>query len=394
VHWSGRHSHVPSLHSVPSPHTAPPGPQLHAPFTQRSACAEPHAVHGPPPVPHAALDGTRHGPLADAQHPSAHELPVHTHAPATHESPAAHCPELPQRQLPPGPHRSARPGLQVLHAAPLTPHTSVPPSVTVPDVWFTHALPWQHPMQLVLVHMHTPPTHSCPGAHGDAPPHLHTPEAQLSPSGAQLAHCAADAPHTPTLCPLKSTQASPWQHPAQLVASHTQLPPTQCCPAAQRLLLPHLHCPPTQLSARTRLHGSQNVPFRPQLLMVCPVSGTHVPALQHPFGQLVALHPSHCWLRQLPLHAWQLTPPPPQAPFCVPGMHWPPWQHPGQLFGSHSHAPLRHTCPGPQGLALGPAPHTQAPPVQRSASVALHAAHAPPGAPQEPNVGASTHCPL
>ena len=248
-------------------------------------------------------------------------------------------------------------------------------------------------MQLVLVHWHTPPTHSCPAAHCDAPPQRHTPEAHVSPRGAHCAHTFAPTPHLSASCPLSPTHTPPWQHPLQLVASHTHAPATQCCPCAHCGFAPHWHRPPPQLSARTRLHAPQKFPLRPQVFRFCAGWSTHAPALQHPLGQLVALQPSHCAFTQLPLHDWHITPPAPHAVFWSPVTHWFPAQHPAQLAGSHSHASFTQICPGPQATAFAPAPHTHAPPVQRSAEAALHAEQLEPGPPHEANVGVSTHCP-
>ena len=41
-----------------------------------------------------------HGPAGPAQHPSGHELPLHTHAPPTHANPSVHFGPFPHRQLP------------------------------------------------------------------------------------------------------------------------------------------------------------------------------------------------------------------------------------------------------------------------------------------------------
>lgn len=140
-HWSGRHSHTPSLHSEPAPHTAPPGPQLHTPPTQRSAIPVGHPAHKLPPIPHAPSVGTMHGPAGPAQHPSGHELPLHTHAPPTHANPSVHFGPFPHRQLPAALQWSLRPTVQLVHATPLMPQTTAPPSVTFPCVWSVHTFP-------------------------------------------------------------------------------------------------------------------------------------------------------------------------------------------------------------------------------------------------------------
>jgi len=68
------------------------------------------------------------------------------------------------------------------------------------------------------------------------------------------------------------------------VASHTQLPLTQCRPGIHGALPPHLQAPATQVSATTRSHEMQAIPFLPQ---VEALGVLQVVPEQHPPAQLV-----------------------------------------------------------------------------------------------------------
>jgi hypothetical protein len=53
----------------------------------------------------------------------------------------------------------------------------------------------------------------------------------------QPPHVPPPNPHLVSFCSAKRTHWFPLQHPsAQVVASQTQLPPTQCCPEVQAVV--------------------------------------------------------------------------------------------------------------------------------------------------------------
>jgi hypothetical protein len=85
--------------------------------------------------------------------------------------------------------------------------------------------------------------------------------------------------------------AAAWQLPlpsqqplGHEVASHTQLPPMQCWPAAQTLpLVPQAQLPPTQRSASIPQLPVHSPPLAPQwvvLMVTQPVPSSQEPALQ------------------------------------------------------------------------------------------------------------------
>jgi hypothetical protein len=96
---------------------------------------------------------------------------------------------------------------------------------------------------------HVPLTHCCPAAHA-APvvPHTHAPLEQLSAVVSQTTQAAPPVPH---VLSEDVWQVLFWQQPVgQLVALHTQVPLTHCCPTAQAApVVPHTHCPLAQVSA-------------------------------------------------------------------------------------------------------------------------------------------------
>lgn len=162
----------------------------HAPAAEHTSPLA-HVPHVAPPVPHDAGDseaqGT-HAPVA-LQHPSGHELGVHSHVPPVHTWPAEHpWPQVPQfassvaRSLQ-TPEHDVVPGSQtqapdehtwsVLHA----PHAAPPVPHDVGDscAHGTHApLALQHPFgHDAAVHSHVPAEHTCPAPHAlPQPPQL------------------------------------------------------------------------------------------------------------------------------------------------------------------------------------------------------------------------------
>jgi hypothetical protein len=182
------------------------------------------------------------------------------------------------------------------------------------------------------LHTQLPPEQVCPAPQAAPVPHLQAPLVQVLVLPEQGAHAAPPVPQLAALwlAPVMHTPAL--QQPVgQLVASQTQAPPEQRCPAAHALFVPHLQAPVVQRS-----------PVVPQLVQAPPVIPhwvavvglTHAPPLQQPLAQLAALH---------------------------------------------TQAPPTQARPAPQAAFV---PHLQAPPTQVSAEVALQVVHAAPAVPQ------------
>jgi hypothetical protein len=156
------------------------------------------------------------------------------------------------------------------------------------------------------------------------------------------------------------TQAVPLQQPAsQVVASHTQLPPTQCWPEPQAAPEPHEQLPPLQPSATVELQPEQPRPPVPHWVLVG--GEMQVAPEQQPLAQLPAVQPVHAWLVQVwPVHAAHVAPPVPHWVSAVPG-----WQmlllsqQPlEQLVASHTHTPPEQRWPDWQAK---PPPQEQVP---------------------------------
>ena len=81
-HWVDRpHLHIPPMQRSPGSQAAPE-PHMQLPFTHWSAVT-PHAMHGPPLVPHVAHPASRHEPLL--QHPPGQLVASHpVQTPAEH----------------------------------------------------------------------------------------------------------------------------------------------------------------------------------------------------------------------------------------------------------------------------------------------------------------------
>jgi hypothetical protein len=132
----------------------------------------------------------------------------------------------------------------------------------------------------------------------------------------------------------------PAQQPVgQDVASHTQAPATQRCPAPHATPAPHMQLPvaeqPSDVVAPQVRHA---LPAVPQCML--DVAVTQVAPTQQPLGQ-----------------------------------DW----------ASHTHAPARQRWPAPHTALV---PHMQVPPAQLSARAASHATHRMPPVPQLPAPGA------
>lgn len=155
----------------------------------------------------------------------------------------------------------------------------------------------------------------------------------------QAAQAAPGAPQLPTA---QVVHWLPVQQPdAQLVASQTQAPPTQCCPWAQTAPLPQAHWPATQESARAS-QVTQAPASRPQFI----TEGVRqsLPT-QHPAAHVCA-QPWHTPPAQgeapQSAHAWPLAP---QAAEVSPPWQVLPAQQPVQLDVVHVHALLTHSRP-------------------------------------------------
>lgn len=72
---------------------------------------------------------------------------------------------------------------------------------------------------------------------------------------------------------------------------HWQVPATHCWPTAQAAPVPHLHIPvDPQVSARSVSHAVHATPLTPHWVTL---GALQVEPVQHPFGQVVAVHPLH-----------------------------------------------------------------------------------------------------
>jgi hypothetical protein len=74
-------------------------PQRQLPSPQLLARVALHAAHAAPFEPHCVIVGVPTHELP-TQHPVAHDVASHTHAPATHLEPVEQAPLKPQRQVP------------------------------------------------------------------------------------------------------------------------------------------------------------------------------------------------------------------------------------------------------------------------------------------------------
>ena len=317
------------MHATPEPHCGPV-PHWHAPPTQPSAWVELQVVQAAPPVPQAlsVLPVMQVEPL---QHPLGQLVASHTQLLLTHRCPVAHWELLPHRQLPDDEQLLARVLEQVVHELPL-----VPQSLSVGGLM---QLPLsQHPVaQLTLSHTQLPETQCRPTEHCELLPQRQVPELPhaLARTGSQakqappsMPHCAAvvgvmqveplqqppgqlaalhpvhtwlvqvpaphDAqaappvPHSAVVVPARHTL--PAQQPVgQLVASHTHTPPEHTCPVAQEGPEPQAHAPLVQRSALAS-QAAHAAPALPHEAEDCDEVLWQVLPLQHPEGQLVALH--------------------------------------------------------------------------------------------------------
>jgi hypothetical protein len=206
-------------------------------------------------------------------------VPMHVEVPVQ-----AGC--VPHRQAPPV-HRLAFVALHAVQVAPPVPQLAV-------DGEATQVLPLQQPAHVAGSHTQVPAWHFCPAPQAAVAPHAQVPVAlQLSERVVlQAVHAAAFVPQAERAG--GEVQVVPEQQPlAQLVTSHTQLPPMQCWPAAQAAFAPHLQAPPAHESARTGSHALHCAPVAPHWVAVVAV--TQVEPLQQPVGQVVDVQPAQAW---------------------------------------------------------------------------------------------------
>jgi hypothetical protein len=223
----------------------------------------------------------------------------------------------------------------------------------------THWPAAQQPVgQLAALHTHAPLTHCWPAAQAAPVPQLQLPLVQLSAVSASQA--VQFRPAEPHCAAVGVVQVFPWQHPlAQLVGSHTQVPPLQRWPAAQAGPLPQVHAPAEHMSEAP----SQATQVSPPMPHWALVGSWQVPLKQQPLGQLAALQPLQVPPAQVPPapQAWQERPPVPQAVSATPGMQKSPLQQPPQVLGPQLEV-LPPPPPPPPPPAPPPPPPSAPPP--------------------------------
>jgi hypothetical protein len=226
-------------------------------------------------LPHADAVGVVQWPVA-SQQPLGHEVASHTHAPDTHRCPAPHAAPPPQVQAP-----AVQPSValasQAAQAAPGAPHADA--------LVVTHCPPLQQPVgHDVASHTQAPATQRWPASHARCVPQAQVPLRHASLRvGSQARQVLPPVPQLPAA---EARQVALSQQPVgHEVASHTQLPERQRCPAPQAGPVPQPHAPSTQPSATFVSHTPQSSPGLPQAVTDSVVQA---PPRQQPLGQLVA----------------------------------------------------------------------------------------------------------
>lgn len=285
-------------HSWPGRHAAIP-PQRHWPSLLHWFAWIPHDMHIWPPIAHCIWVGGEMQVFPE-QHPAPQVVGPHSEV------------QIPDTQ---------GPDEQLTQLPPPVPHCVL----VVPG---RQTLPSQHPVHEDGSQTQLPPAQRWPGPQGAPVPHAHWPPAvqRSADSGLHAVHVIPGGAHA--LTPSGVVHASPEQQPVgQLVASHTQAPPLQRCPAPHAGLLPHAQVPSlAHESARVGSHAAQRSPG--------------------------AAHVAPERARQRSLRS--------QQPL-------------GHELASQTHEPLSQRWPGSQ--AARP-PHVQVPATHASASVGSHATHA------------------
>ena len=204
--------------------------------------------------------------------------------------------------------------------------------------------------------MHPPFTQCWPAAQAAPAPHAQPPAAVQASLriASQAVHAWPEAPHCTSE---RATHAAPTaqQPEGQDVASHTQAPDRQRCPAPQAAPVPQAHAPageqPSALVTSQLMHSA---PAAPQLETL---GGLQVAPAQQPSGQLTLLQPlQRPSVQVCPAgQASQAFPPTPHDAGVLPATHAPPAQQPsGHEVASHTQVlpmqrwPAAHTAPTPQ----------------------------------------------
>jgi hypothetical protein len=322
LHDVASHTHEPPMQRWPGAHSAPP-PQVHAPPEHASEREGSHDVQAmpvgpqesmsgglqvrpeqhpvvhvaaqleqtpavqvpapqlsqaPPPAPHA-VGTVPSSQVVPLQQP-AHDRPSHTHVPPAHRWPIAHSAPGPQRHIPEE-HESARLGSHAVQVPPGEPQLA--------KEIVAQASPAQQPLaHAVASQVHPPAEHRCPGAHAGAIPHWQAPDEEhaFASIGSQATQLEPPIPHWSRE---RGWQVKPSQQPAgHEIASQMQSPTTQRWPATHAGPSPHAQSPSTpHPSPRIGSHARHAMPGAPHASRDV---GTQVGPVQHPSGQLVALH--------------------------------------------------------------------------------------------------------
>jgi hypothetical protein len=157
------------------------------------------------------------------QQPVGHDVPSQTQVLATHRWPGEHAVPVPHRQAPVAEQLSER-ASQATQVDP-----ALPQAVTER---LAQTVPAQQPLgHEVVSQTHRPLSQRCPPAQEGPVPHVQAPAA-LQRSALLASHVMQPPPLTPQLDSDVTLQTFPAQQPpAHEVASHTQAPARQRCPA-------------------------------------------------------------------------------------------------------------------------------------------------------------------
>lgn len=194
-HDAALHTQPLTWHSCPGAH-AGSVPQRHVPSPAQALERDgSQATHVEPAEPHIDVERVIHA--LPSQHPTGHDVLVHTQSPEMHSCPPAHSLLVPHMHMPPS-QLSLRAALQARHAAPGIPHALVDGAL--------HVLPEQQPAHVSAQPEHAPCSHTSPAPHAS-----HAPPAD---------------PQTPSSVPSWHWPASS-QQPAHDAESQTHAPPSQ-----------------------------------------------------------------------------------------------------------------------------------------------------------------------
>jgi hypothetical protein len=268
VHEIPSHVQAPPTQCCPGAHAAPP-PQLQRPAEHASATSGSHAVQAPPAGPHVLVDTGSHA--SPSQQPDVHDDASHTQRPDAQRWPGRHAAWAPQVHVPAAEHASLTMGSHATQLAPAMPHA--------PSARRRQVAPSQQPDgHDVSSQTQRPSMHRCPATQAGPSPHAHAPF-RSQPSllvGEHRPHTLPAAAHAITD---RGRQLEPEQHPpGHVVASHPEhAPPAHVSPAGQcahaRPALPHsvasrpdMHVVPSQqpdahdVASHTQVPASQRCP--------------------------------------------------------------------------------------------------------------------------------------